>query len=507
MGLPTVTVQDVEILATGTHNGRQFTTSDLDKMVEAFQALKGKLDPPVKLGHDDSQKLLQKDGYPAAGWIAGLKRVGDKVLATLTDVPKAIADLMAAKAYRKRSVEVYFDWKFEGKVWPIVLRGLALLGEDIPAVKTLDDIRKLYDDRGIESWPSTFMVMTDADDMPVLSEVDYLLNELLEDLGRWLEKAEGGIKGKYGSPAIRTYLREVRGKLQSMMKTSALAASDRADLIWEETENQIRHSVRPPDDFEPGSFRTVPLQGVKGVSIIVGRLKGETTSKTQSVRFDKGADWTLAKAKDWMSKHDFASDERQVIEMEDLKKFLGLAEDADDKAVDKALTDLKAAADQMPALTEKVKALEDEAAKNKGGDKVTLTEVRALQDQVGKLQGELATRDATAAVAAAIQDGKILPAQKEWADAYALKDLAGFQKFVAAQPKVVDTSTRGVGPDGSLNLADLEPTQAEIEAAKSMGIWSDEHRIKLIRLHAEEKGVTLPADFGKPKDADSKDKK
>lgn len=32
-------------------------------------------------------------------------------------------------------------------------------------------------------------------------------------------------------------------------------------LIWEETENEIRHQVRDPDDFRPDTFRSKTLKG------------------------------------------------------------------------------------------------------------------------------------------------------------------------------------------------------------------------------------------------------
>lgn len=454
MALPTVDIEDVEILATGTHNGRTFTRKSLDSIVEAFDELKGKLDPPIKLGHDDSQKLLQADGYPAAGWITALRRAGDKLLATLGSVPKKIADLIEAQAYRKRSVEVYFDWKFDGKMYPVVLRGLALLGGDIPAVKTLDDIRTLYTERGVtleeekEQEGEPFLVVFEDPD------ADALLDELLGDLDRWLERAERGIKGKYGSPAVRTYLKEVRGKLRSMKATTNLA--ERVDLIWEETENQIRHRVREPGDFEDGSFRTITLPGKPGVSLIIGKLKGETTTSTQAQRFEKAAGWTMEKAKAWDEAN--AGKESEVTESE-IRAILGLSEEADLAAV---LQDLKAKAEKVEELAAKVTDLETKIAAVQP-DAAKLTE---LETTVGRLVGDLAKRDAEGAVETALRQGKILPKQREWAMSFALRDIGGFATFVESQPKLLEVgSERGSSSDAS---ADISPSVLEV--GKTMGV-------------------------------------
>lgn len=63
----------------------------------------------------------------------------------------------------------------------------------------------------------------------------------------------------------------------------------------------------------------------------------------------------------------------------------------------------------------------------------------------------------TAAVDAAIQDGKITPAQREWAFAYHAKDEAGFASFVAAAPKVVGRGAEAhTSGSGKRALTDAE---------------------------------------------------
>ena len=196
-----------------------------------------------------------------------------------------------------------------------------------------------------------------------------------------------------------------------------------------------------------------------------------------------------------------------------LRKALGLSVEADEDAIETALKDLADKAGKVEELTAQVKDLEaklTEAVKdkndadpdadaNKGdGDKgPTVQEMRDVQGEVGKLTVRLAERDADAEVAKAIQAGKLLPKQEPWARAYALKDLEGFRTYIADQPVLVDLGVKGSagGGDGAFNLADYEPTDAERQVAEQMGLWSEDHRLSIIRSKAEAAGVKVPAEF------------
>ena len=140
----TENIEDVEIFKIGTWNGDKYSGSDIDSIVSNFNKLKEKVKPPVKLGHDEHQDLLKKEGLPAAGWISKLKRVGNVIVATLSDVPKKVADLIKRRAYKRVSAEVYPEYISGGRKYSPVLRAVALLGQDIPAVESLADVEALY---------------------------------------------------------------------------------------------------------------------------------------------------------------------------------------------------------------------------------------------------------------------------------------------------------------------------------------------------------------------------
>jgi phage I-like protein len=62
---------------------------------------------------------------------------------------------------------------------------------------------------------------------------------------------------------------------------------------------------------------------------------------------------------------------------------------------------------------------------------------KQVSDQLAALQAEIARREAEAAVEAAMSARKVSPGMKDWALAYASRDLEGFKAFVAAAPEIV----------------------------------------------------------------------
>lgn len=84
----------------------------------------------------------------------------------------------------------------------------------------------------------------------------------------------------------------------------------------------------------------------------------------------------------------------------------------------------------------------------------------------------LATDRAKAKVLSAITAGKITPAQKEWAEGYALSQPAEFDKFLAAAPVVVTLGrTHGSGEGGATGTgaeAQLEAKAKDIQASQKV---------------------------------------
>lgn len=137
-------IQGVEIFSVGKWNGDEYTEAHLAEMVESFNKTNSTLKPPLKLGHSDKQGLLQKDGYPAAGWVTNLYVQGSKLLADFSDIPDKIYNLIKTKAYRKVSSEIFWNIDYNGTKYGRMLAGVALLGAELPAVNNLSDMLALY---------------------------------------------------------------------------------------------------------------------------------------------------------------------------------------------------------------------------------------------------------------------------------------------------------------------------------------------------------------------------
>lgn len=140
------TIKGHPIFSVGIWNGDPYVEADLDRMVTAFGQVG--FEPPIKLGHDESQPLAKSDGMPAIGWVTNLRRSGNLLYCDLKDLPRKVYDAIRRKNYKRVSAEVYWDYTCNGKKWPRVLKALALLGADVPAVTNLASLEALYDGEG-----------------------------------------------------------------------------------------------------------------------------------------------------------------------------------------------------------------------------------------------------------------------------------------------------------------------------------------------------------------------
>lgn len=210
----TFDVSGVEIFAVGEWNGDKYTVKDLDDMVSAYQETNTKIKPYLKLGHGDEQGLLRADELPAAGWITNLRRNGKKLLADFTRVPQKIFDLITKAAYRRVSSEIYWNFTLDGKKYPRLLKAVALLGGETPAVHDLGDIIGLYSlSGGVETFstdkePKTYEVnQSDLENIQEgnvdqLEKMQALLTESNEKLAASAKEVEG-LKAQYAESDVQ----------------------------------------------------------------------------------------------------------------------------------------------------------------------------------------------------------------------------------------------------------------------------------------------------------------
>jgi hypothetical protein len=94
----------------------------IERAVSTFNAARH--EPPAVIGHP-------ADNAPAYGWVEGLKRQGDLLLAKFKQVEPGFADMVRQGLFKKRSAAFYPDG---------VLRHVGFLGAVPPAVKGLPDM-------------------------------------------------------------------------------------------------------------------------------------------------------------------------------------------------------------------------------------------------------------------------------------------------------------------------------------------------------------------------------
>lgn len=168
-----------------------------------------------------------------------------------------------------------------------------------------------------------------------------------------------------------------------------------------------------------------------------------------------------------VSKHQPSSEETRMELLKIIAKALGLKEDATQEEVLAAVAKLKTPPSDVVACKDVLDALGLQAGAGKSEVVATVHALRqrpetSVLQEIASLKERLAVRDRDDLVAAALKDGKISPAQREWADAYALRDPEGFRLFTAKAPVVVplggntvpnSTGTPGAGADaGQLEI-------------------------------------------------------
>ena len=155
---------EMEIFSTGTHTSKNgitktYTEADLDNIVNSYNPEYH--EAPITIGHPS-------DNSPAYGWVQSLKRNGEKLIATVSDLLPEFKEMLEKKLFKKRSISLYPDGS---------LRHIGFLGALPPSVKGLKNL-------------------SFGDD-----EADELLTSLLEETV--IEAQEGNDEAVTESPKVR----------------------------------------------------------------------------------------------------------------------------------------------------------------------------------------------------------------------------------------------------------------------------------------------------------------
>jgi phage I-like protein len=155
---------------------------------------------------------------------------------------------------------------------------------------------------------------------------------------------------------------------------------------------------------------------------------------------------------------ELASQETSGMDLEQqLREALGLAEGVDAPGI----------------VTAARRAVERAAAPPDPARFVPVEQYQEVASQLASLQAGVAQEAAEREVATAIAAGKLSPAQRPWATAYAGSDLDGFKKFVAAAPVIVAAGQLPGRPAPTRRDAALSPQELTICA--SLGLKPEDY--------------------------------
>jgi hypothetical protein len=162
--MQTEDIDNVEILKPGVFVdsvGKQVrvTAKDVREMV-ANVSLMPHIRPRFKLSHLDDKTHKVVTSLFAFGWLKNIRLVGDTIVTDIKKVPKKVAALIRKGSLRDISAEFwpkYYD-SVTKKVVPNVLTAAGVLGSQVPAVKTLDDMIALFSEGTVPEAIRDYMV-------------------------------------------------------------------------------------------------------------------------------------------------------------------------------------------------------------------------------------------------------------------------------------------------------------------------------------------------------------
>ena len=214
----------MEIMAPGTWNGLPFSTDRLKKIVDNFKKLLNNHSVPLKIGHDDEEDQLKSKSATqhALGWASDVwVTSAGKLMAKFTDVPDVVYNAITKKLYRKVSVELDMDVQYKGEDLGDVLSGVALLGAEIPAVNTIEDLQAFMSAESGTIAGATRAVFATIETgyKPKQEETDMDLKELQDQVAR-----------------LSAQLADTAGKQDALVTENAQLKAEKAEFARKEKE-------------------------------------------------------------------------------------------------------------------------------------------------------------------------------------------------------------------------------------------------------------------------------
>ncbi|QLB14051.1 hypothetical protein A6B39_00595 [Mannheimia granulomatis] len=169
-----------------------------------------------------------------------------------------------------------------------------------------------------------------------------------------------------------------------------------------------------------------------------------------------------------------------------LIKLFALSANATDEQITEKLTALEKAKGDSPVALSDVYA---ELAKEQGqvvalsakvnhpdpAKFVALSDLQAVQTELNGLKQQINDKERDALIQTALSDGRLLPAQKEWAENLGKQNLVALSEFLkTVTPNPALNGTQSGGEDPNKGTVKVALSAAEIATAKTLGLTPDE---------------------------------
>lgn len=155
-------------------------------------------------------------------------------------------------------------------------------------------------------------------------------------------------------------------------------------------------------------------------------------------------------------------------------KALGLKEDAGEEQVLDAIKARRPGDEGAVASREVLEALGLDEGASRSEIIATIHALKQtpnLIERVAKLEKDRAQREKEELVNAALKAGKITPAQREWAEDYAMKDPEGFRIFISKAPTIIPLGDAHLAKEKGKKADGLDELQLQIN--KMLGITDE----------------------------------
>lgn len=244
----------------------------------------------------------------------------------------------------------------------------------------------------------------------------------------------------------------------------------------------VRWTTKATEEIKDGIYRYIsPLFLTDGSGMVIKVLNAALTNRPALHNLQEAVAMSSRFAP-------FLTPEEENPKMKELLiKLFALSANATDEQINEKLTALSVAKGDSPvALSDVYAELAKEknqvvalSAKVNNPDPsrfVALSDLQVVQTELNNLKQQMNDKERDALIQTALSDGRLLPAQKAWAEELGKQNLVAlsdFLKTVSPNPALAGSQSGGKNPNAGTEKVAL--SDAEIAGAKALGLTPDEY--------------------------------